>query len=127
MSTRLVRPLRDSSKPQSATSYAEAIVSELVPPTRPGLRSCPAPAQSASPPQELCNLQAKAEFRARVAVVLKGDSIREQAKFFRVPHSTYNERISDRRTDLAPLAEWTERLDAYVEFQRLTAEFTRSA
>jgi len=109
------------------TDHVDQLVAQLVPPTRPGLRSCPAPAQSALSPQEQSNLRAKSEFRSRVLVVLGRMSIREQAKFFDVPHSTYNERISDRRTDLAPLAAWSERVENYAEFLRLSAEFLRTA
>lgn len=76
---------------------------------------------------EECNARAKAAFRELVTAVLGKKSIREQAEFFEVPHSTYNERISDRRSDLAPLDEWTAKLDRHAQWQRLNAEFLRTA
>ena len=124
--------MRDSSKLHCATRYVDAIVAEhRGRQSRPGLRSCAvAPQESHDPPLsvlEQCNVQAKAAFRSRVREVLGKMSIREQAKFFDVPHSTYNERISDRRTDLAPLAAWSERVENYADFLRLSAEFLRTA
>jgi hypothetical protein len=79
-------------------------VTELVR-SGPGLRKA---SPSSSPPvavspafdDEACNQQAKREFRALVRRVLGRQSIREQAAFFGVPHSTYNERIANRRVEI---------------------------
>lgn len=78
-------------------------------------------------PDEQSNLRAKKIFRALVLRVLGRRSIREQALFFGVPHSTYNERISGRRGDLAPLDAWTAKLERHADWQRGNAEFARTA
>jgi len=74
--------------------------------------------------EEESNLRAKREFRALVLRVLGSRSIREQALFFGVPSSTYNERIRDKRTDLAPLDTWTAKLERHAAWQRLNVEFS---
>ncbi len=104
---------------------SEAVLVELVP----ELRAKPLPRVAivtTSVASEESNLRAKSDFRALVLRVLGSRSIREQALFFGVPHSTYFERIRDKRTDLAPLSEWTEKLERHAQWQRLNAEFSRA-
>jgi hypothetical protein len=112
----------------NARDYAERIVADLA---GPGLRKARTPVvddTSALSEMERSNLRSKEAF----VVALEGaglgeDSIRTLAAFFGVKRSTLFERMSRRRTDLAPLPEWFAKLADYAEFNRLCAVFLKQA
>ena len=80
-------------------------------------------------PEQRANVEAKKRFAKRCLDVLGPDdsSVRELALFFGVKRSKLHERMRLKRTDLAPLPEWFKKLDDYAEFERLAAEFLRTA
>lgn len=109
----------------SARLVADRVVSETVAELRPGIRKI---SHSALTPEEQSNLRAKDDFDTAIeAAGLGNDSVRLLATFFGVKKSTLHERMSRRRTDLAPLPEWFTRLREYAEFRRLSAQFARQA
>lgn len=97
-----------------------------------GPRKCsatpPVSDESALTEAERSNLRSKEAFEDRIVVAGLGDhSVRDLALFFGVKRSKLYERMTRRRTDLAPLPEWFQKLDDYIEFNRLYALFVRSA
>jgi hypothetical protein len=79
-------------------------------------------------PEQAANVAAKDLFAARIIEALGADeSVRDLALFFGVKRSTLHERMRAARTDLAPLPEWFEKLENYAQFERLAAEFLRTA
>lgn len=104
---------------------------EIAPIVRGGPRKCsPPPAidDSALTDLERSNLRSKEAFEDRIVVADLGDqSVRDLALFFGVRRSKLYERMCRRRPDLAPLPEWFQKLDDYIEFNRLHAIFVRSA
>lgn len=100
-------------------------MSDAVAELRPGIRKVSHAALTAD---EQSNLRAKDDFdQAIEAAGLGNDSVRLLAKFFGVKKSTLHERMSRRRTDLAPLPSWFAKLRDYAEFRRLSAQFARQA
>lgn len=99
----------------------------------PILRKCaarPSPGvdESALTDEQRSNLRSKRRFADRIHDVLgDDDSVRDLALYFGVPKSTLYERMREARTDLAPLDEWFAKLDRQEEFDRLAAEFLRTA
>lgn len=84
----------------------------------------PAIDESALTPEQLSNLRAKRRFVDRIHEVLgDDDSVRDLALYFGVKKSHLHERMREKRTDLAPLPEWFEKLDRHEEFNKLYAEF----
>lgn len=113
-------------------AMADRVVAETVAELRVGPRKCsahpPRIVESALTNEQRCNLQAKRRFVDRIAEVLgTEESIRDLALFFGVKKSTLHERMREQRVDLAPLDEWFLKLDRYEEFEKLTAEFARTA
>ena len=110
------------------TDRADTVLTELV---RPGLRRAvargPLSTRRATP-EQAANLDAKERFAARCREVLGDDqSVRDLALFFGVKRTHLHERMRMKRTDVAPLAEWFQKLDDYAEFTRLYALFARTA
>lgn len=113
---------------------ADRVVAETVAELRPGLRKTSpslvptASSLSALTDVEKCNIRSKEAFDVAIEGAGMGeDSVRALALFFGVKKSTLHERMSRRRTDLAPLPEWFQKLADFAEFNRLAAVFLRQA
>ena len=79
-------------------------------------------------PEARANVEAKVRFRNRVKAVLGSDqSVADVALFFGEKRTKYHERIRLKRTDLAPLDEWFEKLNRYEDFEVAIDEFLRTA
>ena len=104
---------------------------EIAPIVRGAPRKCSPPTafdESALTATERSNLRSKEAFEDRIVFAGLGDqSVRDLALFFGVKRSKLYERMCRRRTDLAPLPEWFQKLDDYIEFHRLFALLVRSA
>lgn len=98
-----------------------------------GLRKCTSRADAEVSSKELTpeqqsNVDAKELFRKRCREALGEDmSVRDLALFFGVKRSKLHERMRLKRTDLAPLTEWFEKLERYEDFMRAADEFLRTA
>ena len=111
----------------AADREVEALVPELRP-KRLRMAAPPVALSSALSPEELCNVRAKEAFDVAIeSAGLGEETVRKLATFFGVKKSTLHERMSRRRTDLAPLPEWFTKLADYAEFNRLCAVFLRQA
>jgi len=112
-------------------AHADRALLEIVRPS--GLRKCTSHADEPATSKELtseqsANVAAKELFAKRCLEALGEEmSVRDLALFFGVKKSTLHERMSRRRTDLAPLPAWFQKLRDYAEFQRLSALFLRQA
>jgi hypothetical protein len=74
------------------------------------------------------NVWKKRLFLERLQIVLSDEeSVRSLALFFGVKRSTLHERMRAKRTDLAPLDSWFEKLDRYEAFEEACDEFMRTA
>lgn len=74
-------------------------------------------------PEQQYNINEKCRFRERCKEVLgQRVSVRGLSSFFQEPRTTLHERMRLKRTDLAPLESWFERLDECELVDRLLDE-----